>query len=59
MIFSGSPLPAAPQTSAQPRFPRRPQPATRPETPPAPAKTARPPLRHILFAPKNRPKAAS
>lgn len=50
--FSGSPLPAAPQTSAQPRFPRRPQPTTRPETPPAPAKTARPPLRHILFAPK-------
>lgn len=52
MIFSGSPLPAAPQTSAQPRFPRRPQPATRPETPPVPAKTAHPPPRHIPPAPR-------
>ena len=52
MIFSGSPLPAAPQTSAQQCFPRRPQPATRPETPPAPAKTVHPPPPHIPPAPK-------
>ena len=52
MFFSGSPLPAAPQTSAQQCFPRRLQPATRPETPPAPAKTVHPPPPHIPPAPK-------